>query len=567
MIGVIADPTYEAVVTEFFELFKTPWEFYRSGQRYEMLLCDKAGYDTSDANVVFIFNGENLSHQVTGGKGETARRRGNGRFFVHKGFRVPIYGNTTTFPDSEDDDFLVDAESKESAAYIERVGERVLVRVGYDLFHEIRVLLTQGQPASNAAIPTLDLHISLLRDLIVATGMQIVEIRPVPQGYQFVACLTHDVDHPLLRKHRFDRTMFGFLYRALFRSPLNMLRGRAEFRHVLTNWAAALKLPFVHLGLAKDCWQGFDRYPQLEAGPRSSFFVIPFKNDPGRIAVGAAPKHRGAAYRPSDIAAQIQTLISKGCEIGLHGIDAWRDPAKGREELNEIRRVTGIHDIGVRMHWLCFDEGSPATLEKAGADYDSSVGYNETVGYRAGTTQVYKPLETASLLELPLHIMDTALFFPGYLDLSSDEANKVVDQIIENAVRFGGVVTVNWHDRSIAPERLWGDFYAQLLEKLKEKGAWFATAGETVRWFRNRRSFTFDTLRSESNTVPARAALEAGAELPELRVTLHDVYGIREIAATATSTFIDKSPDEAATDLSIAPDSNAEIRKVDTATV
>ena len=30
------------------------------------------------------------------------------------------------------------------------------------------------------------------------------------------------------------------------------------------------------------------------------------------------------------------------------------------------------------------------TLEKAGFSYDSTVGYNETIGYRAGTAQVFK---------------------------------------------------------------------------------------------------------------------------------------------------------------------------------
>jgi len=64
--------------------------------------------------------------------------------------------------------------------------------------------------------------------------------------------------------------------------------------------------------------------------------------------------------------------------------------------------------------------------------------------------------------------MDTALFFPAYLDLSPNEAHKQVGSIIENALRFGGSVTVNWHDRSIAPERLWGDFYVELVDELKE---------------------------------------------------------------------------------------------------
>ena len=41
------------------------------------------------------------------------------------------------------------------------------------------------------------------------------------------------------------------------------------------------------------------------------------------------------------------------------------------------------------------------------------VGYNETVGFRAGTSQVFAPIGTKHLLELPLHIQDTSLLYPG----------------------------------------------------------------------------------------------------------------------------------------------------------
>ena len=62
------------------------------------------------------------------------------------------------------------------------------------------------------------------------------------------------------------------------------------------------------------------------------------------------------------------------------------------------------------MHWLYFDSQAPLALEKAGFSYDSTLGYNETIGYRSGTTQVFKHPNTDHLMELPLHIMDTALF-------------------------------------------------------------------------------------------------------------------------------------------------------------
>jgi hypothetical protein len=152
-------------------------------------------------------------------------------------------------------------------------------------------------------------------------------------------------------------------------------------------------------------------------------------------------------------------------------------------------------------------------LENAGFSYDSTAGYNETVGYRAGTTQAFKLLQTARLLELPMHIMDTALFYPSYLNLSSKEAEKIIFPLVENTVHLGGVLTVNWHDRSIAPERLWDGFYIWLLAQLKAKGAWFATAAKTVSWFRKRRSATFE---QTENGVKIHGGGNDG--LPGLRV-------------------------------------------------
>jgi hypothetical protein len=520
MIGVSAHPEEFPIVREFFELFKTPWEFYRSDREYEVLLCtgDRQVRDDA-ARLVVIYSGRKLAADAH--NEEDARRgQARARVLAYKSARIPIYGDSITFGGRESG-FLVDADSARPVAYVDHSGGRAVARIGYDLFREVGTLLTAGQPASNAGIPSLDLHIAMLRELIVESGAKLVEIPPVPEGYRFIACLTHDVDHPSIRSHRLDHTMWGFLYRSVFGSVFNALRGRASASQVLRNWAAAVKLPFVYLGVAKDFWCEFDRYPKLERGRRSSFFVIPFKNRPGRTDSGPAPRHRAAGYSAAEIARHIQTLRSVGCEIGLHGIDAWLDGSKGREELEEIRRITGAQEVGVRMHWLYFDERSPLTLEQAGADYDSTIGYNDAVGYRAGTAQAYQPLGTARLIELPLHIMDTALFFPNRLNLSPEAAGKQVGAIIDNAVRFGGSVTVNWHDRSVAPERCWGEFYVALLDELESKGAWFATAAEAVSWFRMRRTAAFEYADGESD-VRVKMPVESGRNLPALQIRVRN---------------------------------------------
>lgn len=516
MIGILADPVDHAVVREFFELFKTPWEFYQPDRTYDVLLSTvDRGFNPQTAKLVILYAGKKTAFDADS-RIEVAAERSGPQNLLYKTERIPVHGSSVAFP-REPSEILIELESRLPAMVLRQTHKGQVARIGYALFAEVKHLLTSGQPVDDASCPTMELHIALLRDVIVRSGLTLSEIPPVPEGYRFIACLTHDVDHPLLTRHKFDHTAAGFFYRATLGTIKGVARRRRPARHLLRNLTAAVKLPFVHARLARDFWADFDRYVELEEGAPSSFFVIPFKDRPGRRQQGHAPKRRAARYGAADIAQQIKRLSKAGCEIGLHGIDAWMDSSAGRLELEEIHRLTGAKTIGVRMHWLYSHEQSPEVLESAGADYDSTVGYNQTVGYRAGTTQVYKPLAAKQLVELPLHIMDTALFYPSYLNLTHKEAASRVGAMIDNAVKFGGCVTVNWHDRSIAPERCWDDFYHELLEQLKSKGAWFATAANTVAWFRKRRSATFKESRAaNSANVESRAAGED--KLPDLQV-------------------------------------------------
>ncbi len=546
MIGVVADLAEQDVVREFFQLFKTPWEFYHAGRLYDVVVCsgDRKVEEGARFVVSYASDKELPDH-------DQQVRIGGQRKHVcvvsHQGKRIPIYCGTLMFPEAEGA-LLMEEGSLQCVGYLTESKEFVQARIGYDLFSEVRMLLTVGQPAANAAIPALDLHIALLRDLITNCGISLVEIPPVPDGYRFMACLTHDVDHPSIRRHKWDHTTFGFLRRAVFGSLKNLIQGRISVEDLLANWTAAVKLPFVHLGLAKDFWQDFDdTYLKLENGVRSTFFVIPFKNRSGKTSDGQAPRFRAARYGARDIASSLRKLLEAGCEVGLHGIDAWVDDSCGLEELEEIRRLTGATEIGARMHWLYYDEKSPSALEKAGAAYDSTVGYNETVGYRAGTTQVYKPLDANRLLELPLHVMDTALFYPAYLGLSQKEAKNLLNQIADNAAQLGGCMTINWHDRSVAPERLWGSSYGELVQDLKNRDAWFATAGQAISWFRMRRAVIFETDGCESDEIRTRvAADDSYNDLPGLRLRIHKARESARAPSWGSDEYVDLPLSESA---------------------
>jgi hypothetical protein len=515
MIGVVANKDEHPAVAEFFELFKTPWEFWRPGTQYDVLICSNTPAPENDARLLLLYGSQRQAFEKYQGIKESCVPGRNSAEFRNE--RIPIYGNCLLLEGLQNDVLIHKGTSSIAP------DAQFVVRLGFDLFAEVNHLLTKGQPPELANVPTLDLHIALVRELIVSHGVTLVEIPPVPAGHRFIVSLTHDVDHPRIRQHLCDHTMFGFLYRALFGSVIDFCRGRRTLSQLIANWKAAFSLPLVFAGVVRDFWNQVDAYLELESDLAATFFVIPTKGNPGVDCRDQIRAKRAVGYALADISEDLNKLLSAKREIAVHGIDAWRDSTKGRDEREEVQKITRDREMGVRMHWLYFDSKSPSTLEKAGFSYDSTIGYNETIGYRAGTTQVFKHPDVDQLLELPLHVMDTALFYPPYMNLATHQAKAAVLPLIENVMRFGGVLTINWHDRSLGPERLWGDAYKALLTDLRTRTPWFATGSQTVCWFRKRRTASFVKSGENDPRVRVVTALDStSAALPPLILRIYN---------------------------------------------
>ena len=484
VIGVACSTGEERWVQEFFELFKTPWEFYRQGPTYSVVVSTNTNLRDVRARLVVVYSskpGASMAEEST---------KCENTCLQYRNVVFPIYRKLLTF-DSAEAVVRVVGSSTAAATTETHDGMKVL-RVGYDLFEEVRFLLSTGQPASNALTPTLDIHISMLRSWIVEAGIPVVEIPPVPAGFESIACLTHDVDFLRIREHKFNRTMCGFLWRASVGSLLKAVRQKISWSHCLANLRAFMSLPAVHVGLCRDFWfDDFERFTSLERDLTATYFFIPFKKRPGDKVGRPDVKKRSAFYDVRKERPLLRELARAGNEIGVHGIDSWHDAEKGLQERRRLAEATGELHAGIRMHWLCFDAASPRVLEEAGFQYDSTCGFNEAVGYRAGTSQVFLPEGATTLLELPLHIQDTALFASHRLGLDENHAWRLCETLLKNAAVYGGVLTILWHTRSLAPERLWGNFYARLLRALQARPVWFATAGKVVEWFRRRRAFSF----------------------------------------------------------------------------
>ena len=518
MIGVISKIDQKDVVEEFFELFKTPWEHCEPGRAYDVVVATSDDLAEVHAKLMVVYGAEDKNADVRNGTAVRSRQRGG--FLNLQGSPLPIYGDLASFDEENGGNPCLATTSGTVALRRVSAAGVTVIRVGYDLFQEVRLLLSVGQPAKEAHSPTLDIHIGMLRSWILNEGIPLLEIPPVPAGHSFVVCLTHDIDFVGIRNHLFDHTMWGFLYRSAFGAVRDLFRRRISIGRLFDIWRAAVSLPFVYLGWAKDFWSPFEWYLQVEKNLPATYFLIPFKRRSGEHVQGPHATRRATAYDVDDLHQWTAILRREGCELGVHGIDAWHSIEKGRAELTRIQQITGESAIGTRIHWLLYNSNSASVLEESGYAYDSTAGYNETIGHRSGTTQVFRPLGTKTLLELPLHIQDGALFYPQRLDLSEPEAEKRCRRLIENARQSGGVLTVLWHDRSHGPERFWGDFYISLVQVLKSSDAWFATAAQAVGWFRKRRDVRFGR-SGISNGVCALPCSEGQDALPPLRLRVY----------------------------------------------
>ena len=484
MINVAVYPSRERVVAEFFELFKTEWIQHVPGEPCSILLTDGIVPSDRSASLCIIFSPEPQADDLPSNDARSSPLTGC-PVRLSDGSEFPVY-TACRFFHQAGEPLIVDLSGR-VLAYKKTENGRVQIRVGYDLFDEMTYLLSTGQPPENAAIPSLDRQIAFVRRCILDAGLPVLEIPPCPPGHPYMVCLTHDVDFVSICQYGFGRTFWGFAKRAFIGSFKQIRKKNLTARGLLKNYAAVFSVPLIHLGVLKDFWMQFDAYRRIEDPHRSTFFLISFKGQAGEKVSDSRPELRATRYDVADVRDDALGLLENGWEIGLHGIDAWHSVDHARREKERMDSVLGRNISGVRMHWLCRDDQTEKRLDAAGFEFDSTFGYNETVGFRAGTSQVFMPLQARRLLEVPLHIQDVALFYPAFLDLDDRSAWNRCATVFEHQNAAGGVLTVLWHMRSLAPERLWGGFYQRLLKQFEQDQAWFGTAAEVAAWFRSRR--------------------------------------------------------------------------------
>ncbi len=317
--------------------------------------------------------------------------------------------------------------------------------------------------ASASALDPLDPPLERLRS---ALGVEPPEWR----GARFAVALTHDVDVPW-RWTRAGVRGGGSRVKAA------LARGRVG--NALAETRALAEAP-VHAVRGTDPWWTFDRVTarESELGVRSTFFVMAGH---AHRADGPSP----AAYdrlRPL----LVETLGAAGSEVGLHGsYTAAEDLERLAAEKRRLELLAGPV-AGQRYHYLRVrPDRNLVQLADLGFAYDTSLGFPDAVGFRAGIAQPFRPWDLATdrpagLVEIPLAVMDVTLGEGRYLGLRPRDAEVRVLALLDWAAEHGGGFALLWHnawydDRSHPG---WGALYYRIVEAVRERGGVCLSAGE-----------------------------------------------------------------------------------------
>jgi hypothetical protein len=286
---------------------------------------------------------------------------------------------------------------------------------------------------------------------------------PTWDGARFAVALTYDVDS--LRRW----TRIG-LRGAAARLKADVLHGRAR---AAAREATGLALAPVHRARGTDPnWRFVEivRKVRAHGATGSTFFVLGGHRDPHD---GSSPEtYEGLRARA------VETLLEAGAEVGVHGSYTSADEPRVLEEEKARIESFGVNVAGQRYHYLRVDPHTNlGQLAELGFRYDTSLGFPDAPGFRAGLARPFRPWDVGrdrpfELLELPLAVMDVTLAEARYLALTPRAAWSRLERLLDWGAENGAGFAVLWHPDRFDPPTSggWDRLFYRVVDAVRERG-------------------------------------------------------------------------------------------------
>lgn len=251
-----------------------------------------------------------------------------------------------------------------------------------------------------------------------------------PGGHEYGVVLSHDIDFIPTRVADTVKQGVKTIARHLIyeRNPMDAVRAGGKF-------AAALARRRDVYGCVPLIIQ-----EEMRRGVRAAF----------QVAVGHRHPHDVNYYVEDPVVIEyLRGISDQGFEINLHG--SYRSTERIDWYVEEAKLLETLlgKPLGSRQHFLSFEyDRLFQAQERAGIQYDMSMGYPDRIGPRAGFSHPYFPYNLSNdrpydVVEISLFLMDVTL--RSYMRLRSEEARSAIRAELETLRRKRGCASVVWH--------------------------------------------------------------------------------------------------------------------------
>jgi hypothetical protein len=259
--------------------------------------------------------------------------------------------------------------------------------------------------------------------------------------------ISHDVDHLTLREHLFK----DFIVQKHFiRTYLELFKGKITISEFLLR----------HSDLWVNKWNNVVEIIEFNKinNIKSCFFF-------------GMSNGLGLNYDYKKTKNLIKAAINNNFEVGVHGIE-FDNFSEMQNEFEKFKLISGLHNFGIRFHYLRSNNKTLSSLAKIGYSFDST---------RIDFSKVYIQ---SGITEFPLHLMDSWIMYGDRkfqncnLDQAKSKTIKFIDDAVKNKIDYFSIL---FHDFYFSNRfETWKEWYIWLIAYLKSNNFKFITYKEAI---------------------------------------------------------------------------------------
>jgi len=215
------------------------------------------------------------------------------------------------------------------------------------------------------------------------------------------------------------------------------------------------------------CWC-FDYWEDLEkrAAIRSVFYVYAKIEKPNLKSWLIDPSYD--ITNNVRLQKKLRHLIYEGFEVGLHGsFYSAADEERLSKEKAVLEKSIGTKIRKVRQHWLNYEEATTPIIHNKLFEYDSTIGWNDRMGFRSGIAGRYRPYDHKNkkpfgYMITPQVIMDSNIYDYGAQHIEN-MSKKAMDILTGLRLHKQPHISISWHQRVCNSDHEWHELYKQII--------------------------------------------------------------------------------------------------------